>query len=211
MTLPILGLVLLAAFAHASWNLFAKARRDGGVRMAVRGTSSVLYLPVHGRADRRDPGRSAWQRSCSSSAAARCTRATPRCCSAATTRRPVARVSARARHRPDDSTLAAIAIRTSIRRRSHSREHGLILRRRVRRRTRPTSGDEGGQPTRRYRLRRRDRCADRGLHAVGQARRDDPSPIPPLFAGLGRQRGQGDTAHAGRAPRQGESAERSGN
>src|SRR5215218_11115769 len=47
MTLPILGLVLLAAVAHAVWNLLAKGGQGGqGFVWLYTVAASVLYLPV---------------------------------------------------------------------------------------------------------------------------------------------------------------------
>ena len=47
MTLPILGLVLLAAVAHAAWNLLAKGAQGGqGFVWLYTVAASVLYLPV---------------------------------------------------------------------------------------------------------------------------------------------------------------------
>jgi drug/metabolite transporter (DMT)-like permease len=47
LTLPILGLVLLAAVAHATWNLFAKGAQGGqGFVWLYTVAASVLYLPV---------------------------------------------------------------------------------------------------------------------------------------------------------------------
>ena len=47
LTAPILGLCLLAAFAHAGWNLLAKGAHGGqGFVWLYTVTSSVLYLPV---------------------------------------------------------------------------------------------------------------------------------------------------------------------
>ena len=57
MTLPILGLVLVAALAHASWNLLAK-RAEGGTGFVWLYTvaASVIYLPVLVAALIVDPG-----------------------------------------------------------------------------------------------------------------------------------------------------------
>jgi drug/metabolite transporter (DMT)-like permease len=47
LTLPILGLVLLAAVAHATWNLLAKGAQGGqGFVWLYTVAASVLYLPV---------------------------------------------------------------------------------------------------------------------------------------------------------------------
>jgi drug/metabolite transporter (DMT)-like permease len=47
MTLPILGLVLLAAVAHAAWNLLAKGAQGGqGFVWLYTVAASLLYLPV---------------------------------------------------------------------------------------------------------------------------------------------------------------------
>lgn len=47
MTLPILGLVLLAAIAHAAWNFLAKGAQGGqGFVWLYTVAASVLYLPV---------------------------------------------------------------------------------------------------------------------------------------------------------------------
>ena len=47
LTLPILGLVLLAAVAHAAWNLLAKGAQGGqGFVWLYTVAASVLYLPV---------------------------------------------------------------------------------------------------------------------------------------------------------------------
>ena len=62
MTLPILGLVLVAAFAHACWNLLAK-RAEGGTGFVWLYTvaASVLYLPVLIAALIIDPGPLGWE------------------------------------------------------------------------------------------------------------------------------------------------------
>ena len=62
LTLPILGLVLLAAAAHASWNLLAKGAQGGqGFVWLYTVAASVLYLPVLIAALVIDPGPLGWE------------------------------------------------------------------------------------------------------------------------------------------------------
>ena len=62
MTLPILGLVLLAAVAHAAWNLLAKGAQGGaGFVWLYTVSASVLYLPVLVVALAIAPGPLGWE------------------------------------------------------------------------------------------------------------------------------------------------------
>jgi drug/metabolite transporter (DMT)-like permease len=62
MTLPILGLVLLAAVAHAVWNLLAKGAQGGqGFVWLYTVAVSVLYLPVLVAALVIEPGPLGWE------------------------------------------------------------------------------------------------------------------------------------------------------
>lgn len=62
MTLPILGLVLLAAVAHAVWNLLAKGAQGGqGFVWLYTVAASVLYLPVLVAALVIEPGPLGWE------------------------------------------------------------------------------------------------------------------------------------------------------
>ena len=112
LTLPILGLVLLAAVAHAAWNLLAKGAQGG--RGSCGSTPSRRRCCTCRCSSWRwssRPGRSAGRRSCSWPAAARCTRSTRRCSSAATATGDLSLVYPLARGTgPLVSTIAAIAI-----------------------------------------------------------------------------------------------------
>ena len=62
MTLPILGLVLLAAVAHAVWNLLAKGGQGGqGFVWLYTVAASVVYLPVMVAALIVAPGPLGWE------------------------------------------------------------------------------------------------------------------------------------------------------
>jgi drug/metabolite transporter (DMT)-like permease len=62
MTLPILGLVLLAAVAHAAWNFLAKGAQGGaGFVWLYTVAASVLYLPVLVAALLVAPGPLGWE------------------------------------------------------------------------------------------------------------------------------------------------------
>jgi len=62
MSLPILGLVLLAAVAHAGWNLLAKRAQGGqGFVWLYTVAASVLYLPVLVAALVVAPGPLGWE------------------------------------------------------------------------------------------------------------------------------------------------------
>src|SRR3954453_16464382 len=62
MTLPILGLVLLAAAAHAAWNFLAKGAQGGaGFVWLYTVAASVLYLPALVAALIVAPGPLGWE------------------------------------------------------------------------------------------------------------------------------------------------------
>src|SRR6185436_4282939 len=62
LTLPILGIVLLAAVAHAAWNFLAKGAQGGqGFVWLYTVAASVLYLPVLIAALAIDPGPLGWE------------------------------------------------------------------------------------------------------------------------------------------------------
>ena len=62
LTLPVLGLVLLAAVAHAAWNLLAKGAQGGqGFVWLYTVAASVLYLPVLIAALLIAPGPLGWE------------------------------------------------------------------------------------------------------------------------------------------------------